>query len=249
MPTFGDLAMWSADVEEATLDKALKIPDLPLEWIKLDRVGLMRMGTRKICTVQNQGYRVFADAKIIEVPSKVMEIANEYLLYRPDMLNIMAGATSTGLMDSETAMDKMDALKRFADGCHAVGTLPCAVTVLTSKDPKHAQDEYGGQRTSVDQVLWYVEQLFLAGFTDIVCSPHEAAAIRREPAYNNMQINCPGVRLPGSDTRDQARVMTPLEALQSGANRVVIGQDLTKGDLVQNCERLALHLAPLLGGR
>lgn len=78
-----------------------------------------------------------------------------------------------------------------------------------------------------------------AGITDIVCSPREAEAIRKESEFDDMEINTPGVRLPGSSADDQARIDTPRGAISNGADRLVIGRDLTRGEgnIVERVER------------
>jgi orotidine-5'-phosphate decarboxylase len=234
-----DVVIWSADVDRRTLDEVL-IKGLPLCYVKLDRLGLTRMGLDLIEAVQGRGFRVFADAKIAEIPDKVVEIARLHLDYGPWMLNVMAHICSTGEMEAEDPK-KVDALKRFADLCHARGTRPCAVTVLTSKTEQMVANEFN-DRTSIGQVLEYVEMLLQAGFTDVVCSPLEVAAIRAESRFDGLALNTPGVRLPGSATQDQARVDTPVTALLNGANRVVIGRDLTNGDFAANWQRIVNHL-------
>lgn len=236
-----EVVIWSADVDEATLDRVL-VPDLPLQLIKLDRLGLTRMGLGKISEVQERGFKVFADAKIDEIPDKVIEIAKLHLEHRPWMLNVKAGVCSSGLMFTDDPK-KVDALKRFADACLAVGTKPCAVTVLTSKTESMVLDEFNG-RTPVEQVLFYAELMLAAGFTDMVCSPLEAEFIRSESVFDKLELNCPGIRLPGSSADDQARVGTPFSAIAAGVNRVVIGRDLTNGDLAENFNRIAANLNP-----
>lgn len=213
-----------------------------LRYVKLRR-GLMERGLGIIGKVQRMGYEVFADAKISGIPDEVMESASNYLKYKPWMLNVMAGACSSELMVSGDPK-QVDALKRFADACLAVGTKPCAVTVLTSKPAEMVAREFGG-RTPIEQVLEYVWMLLEAGFTDVVCSPQEVSAIRGESAFAGLALNTPGVRLPGSGIRDQARIATPAGALKAGADRLVIGQDLTnlaKGTLGQNFAQIAAHL-------
>lgn len=239
MTDTSEVVIWSADVPEETLDKALT-QDLPLKQVKLDRLGLTRMGLPKIAEVQALGYRVFADAKLIEVPTKIEELTKLHLEQHPWMLNIMAHACSTMEMDP-TDKKHLDALKRFADLCHTAGTLPCVVTVLTSKTPETVAWEYNG-RTPIEQVLAYLDLLLPAGFTDVVCSAQEAKAIRSESRFDGLDLDTPGIRLPGSDTRDQSRVMSPAEALAVLVNRLVIGQDLTEGDLLENFSRIDLHL-------
>lgn len=241
MTKASDVVIWSADVDEATLDRVL-VDDLPLRLIKLDRLGLTRMGLRKIAAIQERGFRVFADAKIVEIPDKVIEVAILHLAYRPWMLNVMAGACSSGLVLTDDPK-KVDGLKRFADRCHAVGTKPCAVTVLTSKTDRLVAREFN-ERTPIEQVLVYAEMLLEMGFTDMVCSPLEAVAIRAEPRFNALQLNTPGIRLPGSSSDDQARVDTPAAAIAAGVDRLVIGRDLTNGNLAENFNRIAAHLNP-----
>lgn len=156
------------------------------------------------------------------------------------MLNVMANVLST-LDVSNEDVKKVDALKRFADLCREHGTLPCAVTVLTSKSEYAVGREFNG-RSPIEQVLTYVEVLLDAGFTDVVCSPLEAAAIRSEPRFDSLSLNTPGIRLPGSSTDDQARVNTPAAAIAAGVNRLVIGRDLTNGDLDENFARIVANL-------
>lgn len=241
MTVASDVVIWSADVDEATLDGAL-VDTLPLRLIKLDRLGLTRMGLHKIGAVQDRGFKVFADAKIAEIPDKVIEIAKLHLEFRPWMLNVMAGDSSTGFMVHKDPK-KVDALKRFADECLKVGTRPCAVTVLTSKSDDMVLDEFNG-RTAIEQVFFYAELMLAAGFTDLVCSPLEAEFIRSQSEFNKLELNCPGIRLPGSSTDDQARTDTPFGAVAAGVNRVVIGRDLTDGDLRENFAKVDDNLNP-----
>lgn len=220
--------IWSADVEWEVLKEVIDRRLLPVGTvIKLDRLFFEKYGKEIITYCQDAGYPVFVDAKIIEIPDKVIKIAETFLAYEPWMLNLMAGACSTGLMKGDNPK-RIDALKRFADACAAVGTKSCAVTVLTSKSPELCEHEFStGQ---LDQVLFYVDLMCQAGLTDIVCSPLEAEGIRKIEKYDGLYINTPGVRMPGSSKDDQARVATPLQALQNGANRLVIGRDLTRGE-------------------
>ncbi len=237
-----EVVIWSADVDEETLWRRLGDGSHGLKKVKIDRFGLGEMGFGIMNELSGAGYDVFADAKIAEIPDKVMALTHQHLKHRPWMLNCMAGIISNGVWTDAVDEKNRDALKRFADACHAVGTLPCAVTVLTSKQPELIAREFN-KRTSIDQVLVYVDMMYEAGFSDIVCSPLECAAIRKESRFEGMSINTPGVRLPGSDTRDQARTGTPSWAIQQGATRLVIGQDLTSGDLAERFQLIANDLA------
>lgn len=237
-----DVVIWSADVETRNelLYRLVGVGPGGLRYVKLDRLGLTRMGLDVIEEVTERGFQVFADAKIVEIPDKVIEVAQLHLRHRPWMLNVMAGVCSSGLMVSDDPK-QVDALKRFADACLAVGTLPCAVTVLTSKTEDTVSREFNGASPD-DQVWEYATMLVEAGFTDMVCSPNEAVTIREESQFDTLKLNTPGIRMPGSGADDQARIDTPAGALRSGANRLVIGRDLTKGYLNVNFAQIAAHL-------
>ncbi len=233
--TPADRIIWSADVaDEVALMAALEtLPDLRV--IKIDRLFLTGIDLGIITRLTERGLQVFVDAKIAEIPSKAEAIARKYLARKPWMLNCMAGIVSNGvfqLEDDETDRDKLDGLKRFADACHEAGTRPCAVTVLTSKTDDVCEDEFG--EGSEGMVVRYVEWLRDAGFTDVVCSAKEVAAIRSNEDFNGMSLNVPGVRLADSDTQDQARVGTPEAILEAGGTRLVVGRPLTQGDSAKN---------------
>ncbi len=219
--------IWSADLDWPSLKKVIDARVLPPGTvIKLDRLFFERNPKSIITYIQERGYFVFVDAKIIEIPDKTIAITETYLEYEPWMINVMAGACSTGKVVADNPKH-IDALKRFADKCAGVGTKSCAVTVLTSKSEELCCREfYFGPET---QVLKYVDLMTECGLTDIVCSPKEAAAIRKNKKYDGLCINTPGVRLADTSKDDQQRVMTPHLALESGSDRLVIGRNLTEG--------------------
>jgi orotidine-5'-phosphate decarboxylase len=228
-----DRIIWSADVsDEAALWAGLdSMPDLRI--VKLDRNFMDGRDYELFDRVHERGLLIFDDAKISEVPTKVASIAigsqlKRHLARKPWMLNCMAGVESNDLLEHSDPK-KIDGLKQFADACHAAGARSCAVTVLTSKTAEVVGREFNG-RTPIEQVLYYVERLLECGFTDVVCSPQEAPAIRAESRFDDLDLNTPGIRWAGSDTRDQARVNTPDGAITAKATRVVIGSLLTDSD-------------------
>ncbi len=228
--TDAERIIWSADVDWPQLKEVVDCGALPKgTGIKLGRRFFEEDGHKKkaITYCQDAGYPVFADVKLDEIPDNVIDIAKMYLKYKPWMINVMAGACSTRAVDAENPK-KNDALKRFADACNEVGTKSCAVTVLTSKSEDTCIWEFG--QKSVEQVLKYVRLMTMCGMTDIVCSPLEAAAIRKNPEFDKLAINTPGVRLPDTSANDQQRILTPALALKNGADRLVIGRNLTEGE-------------------
>ena len=226
-----DRIIWSADVKAKELEEVIKSKALPEGTIiKLDRLFFEKYEKSYIDLCQDNGYPVFVDAKIVEIPSKVLEIAKIYLDYRPWMLNVMAGAASTGVTNRSFTRreEEIDCLMRFAELCDMYGTRSCAVTVLTTKTPDLCVQEF--RRGPEGQVKTYVKMLDFAGMTDIVCSPNEIKLIRKKMGITDLDINTPGVRLPESATDDQARIATPHKAFSDGATRIIVGRPLTGTD-------------------
>lgn len=240
---FNGKIIWSADgISLKELIKAVESDGFPRGQVavKLDRLFLTKEGLPSISVVQERGIPVFADAKIIEIPSKTIEIAKLHLEYQPWMLNVMAGAGSTGFLPGGIEENlKPDALFQFSELCKAAGTKSCAVTVLTSKTEEFTRCEFG--KLPKNAVIFYAKMAINCGFTDIVCSPLEAKIVRN--LSDVVGINTPGVRLSESSKDDQSRVMTPAKALENGAIRLVIGRDLSRnGDFAGNFAKIMANI-------
>ena len=113
------------------------------------------------------------------------------------------------------------------------------VTVLTSLNNKSLKEI--GHTKKVDQlVLKQASIVKKSGCDGIVCSAKEAKMIRKK--YKNLLVITPGIRLPGDNTNDQARVMTPKDAFKNEVSGVVIGRSLTQGNIKNNIKKLINHL-------
>ena len=113
------------------------------------------------------------------------------------------------------------------------------VTVLTSLNNKSLK-EIGHTRNAEQLVLKQAGIIKKSGCDGIVCSAIEAKKIRRK--YKHFLIITPGIRMPGDNLNDQARVMTPKNAFKNKVSGVVIGRSLTKGNIKDNIKKLIDHL-------
>ena len=113
------------------------------------------------------------------------------------------------------------------------------VTVLTSLNNKSLKQI--GHSKSVKQLVLQQANLIRKSSCDgIVCSAQEALTVRRK--YKNLLIITPGIRLPGDNSNDQLRIMTPKDAFKNKVSGIVMGRSLTKGNIQNNTKRLLEHL-------
>ena len=113
------------------------------------------------------------------------------------------------------------------------------VTILTSLNNKSLK-EIGHTKTVDQLVLKQASIVKKSGCDGVVCSAQEAKMIRKK--YKNFLIITPGIRLPGDNMNDQARVMTPKDAFKNKVSGVVIGRSVTKGNIKNNINKLIDHL-------
>jgi len=121
-----------------------------------------------------------------------------------------------------------------------------AVTVLTSYDDGDLQA--AGYRMAVsDLVEARALQAKALGVDGIVCSPEEAAALRKIVGHQ-MSLVTPGIRPAGAATGDQKRIMTPARAIAAGADYLVVGRPVMEAkDPKAAAEAIQAEIARALG--
>lgn len=234
-----DRICWSADVDYSPtlLKTALEVKGL--KKIKVDRAHVDANGPGIFAYLNEFGFDIFDDAKISEIPTKLAAVAEAHCKHRPWMLNCMADSSSGGPLKADDR-DKLEGLKQFADVCYEYDVRPCAVSVLTSTTAKWAGVKYG--KSAEEQVLLCANLLTDCGFTDMVCSPQEAGIIRAQNRFDGLGLVTPGIKRGGGNNPDQARSATPAEAFFAGADMLVIGRDLTKGNPAQNLDDIVAEV-------
>ena len=158
---------------------------------------------------------IFLDLKFHDIPNTVAAALRTLSDIGVDYTNLHA---SGGLEMMERALEAVNAADNPAK--------LLAVTVLTALDAERL--DAVGQRTPVqDQVLRLAKLTQQAGLAGVVCSAHEITALRAI-CGDDFTLMTPGIRPAGSANNDQKRVMTPHDALKSGATHLVIGRPITK---------------------
>jgi orotidine-5'-phosphate decarboxylase len=161
------------------------------------------------------GFDVFLDLKFHDIPNTVAQACKAAARLGVWMLNVHALG---GRAMMEAAREALEGSERRP---HLI-----AVTVLTSMADEDLR-EVGIEGTAMEEVLRLSSLASESGLDGVVCSAHEAQAIRQLAGPAFMRVT-PGIRLPEDAPGDQKRVMTPARAIEAGASHLVIGRSITR---------------------
>ena len=177
-------------------------------------------GWKAVNLVKNFGGRVFLDLKLHDIPNTVSRTMAAVCEHEVDMVNVHA------LGGFEMMRLAKEAIEKYSAGRARKPKL-IAVTVLTSHDQKTLSRELGVRYTVKTEVLKLAALAKKAGLDGIVCSPQETSWIRKK-FTKDFLIVTPGIRPAGSEKGDQKRIHTPREAIQAGADYIVVGRPITQ---------------------
>lgn len=186
-----------------------------------DSVGMFKIGLELIYagglalaeTLAKEGKRVFLDAKLLDIEATVERATAAIAKTGAQFLTVHA--TDRKTLDAAVRGRGDSRLKLLG------------VTVLTNLD----RSDLSEQGIEMPPLALVQERARLsqdAGFDGIVASGKEAAALRER--LRNFLIVTPGIRQAGTDIQDQTRVVTPKDAVNAGADYLVIGRPITRAD-------------------
>jgi orotidine-5'-phosphate decarboxylase len=159
------------------------------------------------------GRKVFLDLKFHDIPNTVAAAVGEAAKLNVSMLTVHASGGSKMLKAAAEAAAQS-----------AAKPMVLAVTVLTSLSDADLA-ELGIPSNVLAQVLRLGALARTAGCGGLVASAKEASELRRELGPD-FAIVTPGVRPAGTSVGDQARVLTPKEAIAAGATYLVVGRPI-----------------------
>ena len=165
---------------------------------------------------------LFADLKLHDIPNTCVSTIKAIKDLKVDYLTIHI---SSGL-------EALKASKKNSGKIKLVG-----VTILTSLNNKTLK-EIGFERDVKKLVTHQARLASKAKLDAIVCSAQEVKLVKK---VFKKEIITPGIRFT-SKTNDQKRIMTPKQAYANGSNWLVIGRDITKGNIKKNIKKLIDHL-------
>lgn len=155
--------------------------------------------------------RLLVDAKVDDIPNTIRGAMEGIRPINPWGVTVHA---SVGLDGLKQAVYSRGPIKIFG------------VTVLTSIDVAECRRIYGTDPEV--QVLSFALDLVTAGAQGVVCSPQELGILSNHQQLDVLDIVVPGIRPVWAQPGDQARVMTPKQAMEAHANYLVIGRPITQ---------------------
>ncbi len=183
--------------------------------------GLFKLGSEFFLANGPLGVRaivgrpIFLDLKFHDIPNTVGRSVRAVLPLKPHMITLHAAGGA----------EMIEAARSAAEAVGADRPMLLAVTVLTSLDAKSLA------ATGVDDIpsrqsLRLAKLALSAGADGLVCSPLEVMMLR-DALGAGVKLIVPGIRPAGAPADDQARTMTPGEAVTAGADWIVVGRPIT----------------------
>jgi orotidine-5'-phosphate decarboxylase len=193
-----------------------------------ERVGMFKIGKQLFTAagpdivrrVIALGEEVFLDLKFHDIPNTVAGAGVEAARLGVKIFNVHALGGATMMRTCREAVDKVVANENLRR------PLILGVTVLTSHT-QQSLSEIGIERSIEQQVVRLAQLCATNGMDGIVASPQEIVPIRKAVRKSDFVVLVPGVRPAGAALNDQSRVMTPAEAVEAGADYLVIGRPIT----------------------
>jgi orotidine-5'-phosphate decarboxylase len=201
-------------LDVATKSEAMRLVEQLREQISFFKIGLQLYtaeGPEIVRAVIASGAKIFLDLKLHDIPNTVARAVESASKLGVQMLTIHLSGGSEMIRAAVAARKREMSI--------------LGVTVLTSST-QHTLDEIGIEEQLDRHVLRLGNLGVAAGIDGVVASPFETRFLRNELG-DKIKIVVPGVRPSWAEPGDQKRFMTPREALEAGANYLVIGRPIT----------------------
>jgi orotidine-5'-phosphate decarboxylase len=205
-----------------SLAEALRMVDRLGDDVSFYKVGLqlfMAGGLTIVKRIVEQGKKVFLDLKIDDTPRTVQEAVRNSAIDGVEFFTLQGNAATVRAARAGRG-------QRSSPGF-------LQVTYLSSWDSSdllnhlHA-DSAAGKDSIDDQVVHRARRILDSGCDGVIASGTSVSRLRRE--FPGMLIVTPGIRPSGASSDDHKRSMTPIEAINSGADYLVVGRPIRSSD-------------------
>ena len=204
-------------IDETDFTRASKIIDNldPKKcMVKIGSVSFNSSGHELIFYAAEKGFEIFLDLKLHDIPNTVKKSIEGLVVLPIKLLTIHASGGK-------------DMMKAAMEGVSGSDIKVFGVTALTSLSDNDTNEIY--RRSATEQVNAMLDLAESARIDGVVCSPHELELVSKRESLLSIT---PGIRLDESND-DQKRVMTPKQAIELGADYLVIGRPITESNNIK----------------
>lgn len=209
-------------IDTNEFDKAKELIDELDDSVDIFKVGLEQYVSTRGKTIdylQEKGKKIFLDLKFHDIPNTMKSAVRSAVRDNVWLMTIhvsdLEGMRQCALVAKEEA-EKLNIEKPLIVG----------VTVLTSLSNQDLKD-IGCDMTTEELAIKRAKLAKESGIDGIVCSAQEVDKIIQVCGDDFVTV-CPGIRPTTSEVGDQKRVVTPSEAINKGAQYLVIGRPITQ---------------------
>ena len=204
-------------IDETDFTRASKIIDNldPKKcMVKIGSVSFNSSGHELIFYAAEKGFEIFLDLKLHDIPNTVKKSIEGLAVLPIKLLTIHASGGK-------------DMMKAAMEGVSGSDIKVFGVTALTSLSDNDTNEIY--RRSATEQVNAMLDLAESACIDGVVCSPYELELVSKRESLLSIT---PGIRLDESND-DQKRVMTPKQAIELGADYLVIGRPITESNNIK----------------
>ncbi|MCP4717489.1 MAG: orotidine-5'-phosphate decarboxylase [Deltaproteobacteria bacterium] len=187
---------------------------------KIGKQLFTRCGPEAVSRIHDRGGRLFLDLKYHDIPTTVAKASREATRLGVFMFNMHASGGFRMMREAAEAASETAAELRVEK------PLVLAVTVLTSMGAEDLQ-RIGFDLEPEALVVRLARLAQEAGLDGVVASPREIIAVK-QACGKGFVVVTPGIRPASSPPDDQKRTMTPAEAMEAGADYIVVGRPITQ---------------------
>ena len=205
-----------------------------VKWFKIGKQLFTSAGPTSVKLLHELNKNIFLDLKFHDIPNTVAGAVGSAAKIGANMTNMHASG-GLEMMYAATEVAEKQASELGIPKPTLLG-----VTILTSVNETNFQRDFGTSRKLKDQVAYLAELSQRAGLDGVVASPLEIGLIRKV-CGSDFVIVTPGVRPAWAASNDQQRVMTPAEAIDAGADYIVVGRPITAADNPRGAARTILQ--------
>lgn len=201
-------------IDLSNLDDSKKFISVIENYVGGLKIGLeffCKNGPEGVLEIKKFGLPIFLDLKLKDIPNTIKRAATNLMELKPNYLSVHL--TGGSKMISEIVSIKNE-------------TKILGVSMLTSLDENDLK-EFGLKINSKEYVENLAKLGIKSGIDGIVSSAQELSYLKQKINKKNFFYVTPGVRLPNDNSNDQKRIITPGQAIKSGASIIIVGRTVT----------------------